>query len=224
MPFPESMLLRDRAEAGRALGERLAARSDPPTGGGGSVVLALPRGGVPVGFEIARRLDLPLGLFFAHKIRAPRDPEAAVGAVAEGGSVFYDAEAIRLSRAGEDYVAAEVAHQLAAIERRRRLYGEAAPAPRIDGKRAILVDDGVATGATFIAAARGLRAAGARSITAAVPVVLGGALESLEAHADEVETLLRPDWAYAIGQCYLDFRPVTDQDVLALLTAARRRA
>lgn len=208
---------RDRTDAGRRLAAALAhLRGEDP------VVLALPRGGVPVGFEIARALGAPLDLVLVRKIGAPFQPELAVGAVANGGApelvVNEDvAGPLGLERA---WIEAQAARQLEEIERRRALYLEGrAPVP-LEGRTAIVVDDGVATGATTRAALRAVRRRAPRRLVLAVPVAAPEAAAMLRAEVDELVCLEMPAPLGAIGAAYLDFRQVEDDEVRDLLARA----
>ncbi|MCL8208526.1 MAG: phosphoribosyltransferase [Actinomycetia bacterium] len=207
------MVFRDRRDAGRRLGRALAhLRERHP------VVLAIPRGGVVVGREVATALEAPLAVVVPRKLRSPYNPELAIGAVAEDGAVFLDEELSRgLSR---EYVEQEVAVQRAEIARRIQAYRHGAPLPSLDGRTGIVVDDGIATGATMIAALRAVRARGPGWLVAAVPVAPAESLALLARDADEVVCLSTPPLFHAVGQFYEDFTQVDDDEVVALLQAA----
>ncbi len=205
----------DRSDAGRELAtavERFAAE--------GPVVVALPRGGVPVAFEVARALDAPLDVALVRKLGAPFNPEYGIGAIAEGGIRFVrrDAEATGVSAEEVEEV---VARESAELERRRRLYRGDRRAYPVEGRIVILVDDGIATGGTAVAAGRALRARGAARVVLAVPVSPPGTEERLGGAFDEVVCLAQPPEFFGIGQFYVDFAQVGDNEVIQLLDEAR---
>lgn len=216
------LIFADRAEAGRLLAERLAELrlADP-------VVLALPRGGVPVGAEIARALDAPLDVALVRKLGAPGEPELAVGAVADGGArvVVLNDKLVAALGIGGDYILAEAARQLAAIERRRQDYAGVRPEIAIAGKSVIVVDDGIATGMTMRAALRQVRARGPSRLIATAPVASREAASALRNEADAVVVLGAPRSFGSVGAFYRAFGQVSDDEVAALLreAAARRR-
>ena len=219
--FASSHVFSDRSEAGRRLAERLVRfKAERP------LVLALPRGGVPVGFEVAVSLDAPLDLILVRKIGAPFQPELAIGAVVDGehDETVLNRDLVAALQIAEGYVERERAKQLEEIERRRCLY--AAGRPRIDARdrTAIVVDDGIATGATMEAALGAVRRAGPRRLVLAVPVAPPDTIERLRPQVDEVECLLIPDYLGAIGSFYADFRQLSDGEVVALLEQAAARA
>lgn len=205
----------DRSEAGRVLAERLA-----PAGLEGAVVLALPRGGVPVGHEIARRLSCPLDVLVTRKIGYPPQPELGVGAIAEGGApVFDDALLARLGLTEED-LAATVAAERAELTRRIEVYRRGRPLPETAGRPVIVVDDGLATGGTARAAVRALRGRGPSRLVLAVPVGAADTVAALEAEVDELVVPAAPRDFRAVGQWYRDFEQLTDADVVAWLDRA----
>lgn len=204
----------DRSAAGRALTEELAGHAYPDP-----VVLALPRGGVPVAAEVARRLHAPLDLVMARKIAAPDQPEVALGAVVDGQDPFIvmNSDVLALTGLPESYVRELARAELAEITRRRRKYlGNRASVP-LTGRTAIVVDDGIATGATMRVALRAVDSRGPRRTVLAVPVAPSSALTSLQAAADDVVCLAVPRDFYAVGQFYDDFHQVSDREVIALL-------
>jgi putative phosphoribosyl transferase len=207
----------DRAEAGRMLAERLAAlRLEAP------LVLALPRGGVPVAAEVARALSAPLDVAFVRKIGAPYQPELAVGAVADGvePEIVLNDELVASLGIDADFIAAQARRELASIERRRAEY--APLRARVDpaGRAVIVIDDGVATGMTMQAALRHLKRRKPARLIAAVPVASRDALEMLEREADEVVCLAAPRDFSSVGAFYRDFGQVSDEEVATLLRAA----
>lgn len=212
-------MFRDRQEAGQRLAQVLAARgfADP-------VVLALPRGGVPVAFEVARALDAPLDLVLVRKIGTPMQPELAAGAVVDGGAMelVRNEDVIAAARIPESWLREQAIRELAEIERRRRLYvGGRARVP-IDGKTAIVVDDGIATGATTRAALRAVRRRHPKQLVLAVPVAPEETLAALRTEVDEVVCLATPHPFGAIGYFYRDFRQLEDDEVRELLARAER--
>ena len=208
MPF------RDRIDAGRRLAQALLPYREKDT-----VILALPRGGVEVGAEIAHALNAPLDLLMVRKIGAPMHSELAVGAVIDGGSpiVVRNEEVIRLSHTSEAEFQAICRRELAEIERRVKHYLGGRPALDTQGKIAIVVDDGIATGATMRAALRALRQRKPAKLVLAVPVAPPDAIAALRSEVDEVVCLETPDDFGALGYFYEDFHQLTDADVIAIL-------
>jgi putative phosphoribosyl transferase len=217
--FMRHALFADRAEAGRRLAERLLRFKDARP-----VVLALPRGGVPVGFEVARALAAPLDLVLVRKIGAPFQPELAVGAVVDGGrpETVLNQEIVRELEVPESYIAEESARQLAEIERRRELYLAGRERAPVEGRTAIVVDDGIATGATMEAALHATRRANPQRLVLATPVAPPDTLERLRPQADEVVCLAAPRAFLAIGAFYDDFQQLGDDEVVDLLQRATR--
>ena len=209
-------LFRDRIEAGRILGQQVktAVREPHP------VVLALPRGGVPVAFEVAQALDADLDIFLVRKLGVPGHEELAMGAIASGGvRVLNDAlvRDLRLPSSLIEIVAAKEQQELA---RHEVLYREGRPPIPLSGRTAILVDDGLATGATMLAAARVLRQQKPRRIVVAVPVAALDACEEFQAHVDEVICAFTPEPFHAVGIWYEDFAQTSDTEVRELLERA----
>jgi putative phosphoribosyl transferase len=209
----------DRRDAGRRLADRLRAyeAEDP-------IVLALPRGGAPVAFEVAEALHAPLDVLFVRKIGAPGHPELGLGAVVDGHDpqVVMNPELEGL--ADPEYVAERVREELAEIERRRKAYLGGRPPLPVRGRTVLLIDDGIATGGSVRAALRGLKKAEARRIILAVPVAPKETLPVLEGEADEVVALATPEPFFAVGLWYGDFTQTTDEEVVDLLGKARRFA
>jgi putative phosphoribosyl transferase len=201
----------DRVEAGERLAEVLAARVRPPV-----VVLAIPRGGVIVGACVADRLDAPMDVVVPRKIGAPGNPELAVGAVAEGVEAL-DGDAIHRLGLDPAAVRAEVARQTVEVARRTAAYRRGRPPLDLAGRTAVLVDDGVATGWTCVAAARFTRRAGAAGVLVAVPVGPAGLARRLRPVVDEVVVLQTPEPYLAVGQAYQRFPQVGDDEVLRCL-------
>ena len=214
------MIFRDRAEAGRKLGERLA-RED---GWKNSVVLALPRGGVPVGYEVARALHLPLEVFIVRKLGVPGFEELAMGAIASGGVRVLNEEVVSRLPNAAALIESAAEREQQEIERREIEYRGERPAQDVRGKSAILVDDGLATGATMRAAVAAVRQMGAARIVVAVPVAPPDSCELLRNEVDELICLESPDDFHAVGQFYQDFTQTTDEEVRALLSTAPEAA
>ncbi|WP_404404660.1 phosphoribosyltransferase [Pelagibacterium halotolerans] len=212
-----SALFRDRADAGRQLAAAL--RDTPPP----DIVFALPRGGVPVAYELAIALEAPLELLMVRKIPAPGHEEYGIGAVVDGASpqVVLNDIAMTIPGVTEDYIDAQVAEKLKQIERRRQRYvGDRPPLP-VEGKSVILADDGIATGGTALAGLRALRKAGARSVTLAIPVAPPETIGRMEAEADAVVCLHTPGDFRAVGQYYEVFDQTSDETVIALMARAK---
>ena len=210
------MLFANRAEAGRVLGARLSAyvnRDDV-------VVLALPRGGVPVGFEVARMLAAPLDVFVVRKLGVPGYEELAMGAIATGGVRFLNTEMITVLGLADDVVDAITARELRELERRERRYRGDRPPPAVRDQTVILVDDGLATGSTMRAAIEALRRLEPARIVVAVPVADPTTCEEIAAEADEVVCARTPRQFRAVGLWYTDFSQTTDDEVRGLLERA----
>lgn len=206
----------DRREAGRALGEALTAldTSQP-------LVLALPRGGVPVADEVARTLGCPLDVLMVRKLGVPFHPELAMGAVSEGGTVIRNDDVIVSARIDERTFARAAERELAELDRRVASYRRAVPALDPEGKTAIIVDDGLATGSTARAAVEVARARRATEVWLAVPVAPAETASAMEAVADRVVALETPRFFGAVGAWFGDFAQIGDDEVRALLTEAR---
>ncbi len=212
------MLFRNRQDAGRRLGERLAHLKDLHP-----IVLALPRGGVPVGLEVARALAAPLDLLLVRKIGAPGQEELAVGAIADGPNPQSVTDPSLISALGisADYLEEARIAALQEIDRRRNLYlGGRQPLP-VTGCTAIVVDDGIATGATMRAALRSVRRRDPARLVLAVPVSPPKLIRRMRKDADEVVCLNAADDFMAVGQFYADFRQLRDDEVTAMLEEAR---
>jgi len=206
---------RDRAEAGRRLAAELGAYADRPD----VLVLALPRGGVPVAAEIARALDAPLDLMLVRKLGVPGHEELALGAVATGGVRVLNEDVVGALGLDEELIDEVARRELAELERRQRAYRGERPTPTLEGRRLILVDDGLATGATMRAAVEAARDLGPTEIVVAVPVAPPDTCRLLEEVADDVVCVESPEPFLAIGVWYERFPQVGDEEVRALLDA-----
>ena len=209
--MPQACIFSDRRAAGRALGAELA-----PLGLNDPVVLALPRGGVPVGYEVAQRLAAPLDVLVVRKVGAPGQPELAIGAVGRGVTVSDD-DTLALLGVTREYFEAAAGQERLEVERRERMFREGRPPLDLHGRTAILVDDGLATGSTMLAAVGVARQLGAAQIVVAVPVAAREAVARLAARADRVVTLATPEPFAAVGYWYEDFTQTDDAEVRSLL-------
>ena len=211
------MMFVDRQDAGRRLATELRRFKDVQP-----VVLALPRGGVPVGFEIATQLDAPLDVVLVRKIGHPWSPELAIGAIADGERLetVIDERLVAELGVPRAYIDAEIGRQRREIEHRRRRYFERRRPIEIGQHTALVVDDGIATGATMRAALRAIRRRAPARLVLAVPVAPASGLEALRAEVDEIVCLASPEEFGAVGLFYVDFRPVDDDEVIDLLDRA----
>jgi len=211
------MKFMDRGEAGRRLADKLVHLK-----GWQPVVLALPRGGVAVGFEIARALDAPLDIVLVRKIGVPWEPELALGAVTDGASheTFIDRDLATGLSVPDSYIKEETARQLQEIERRRKSYCKGRPAREVAGHTAIVVDDGIATGATMRVALQAVRSRGPARLVLAVPVAPPDTLAAMREEVDEAVCLETPSGFGAIGYYYRDFHQMSDREVTELLARA----
>lgn len=204
---------RDRREAGVLLGEALKRYQSQRD----FLVLGLPRGGVVVADEVARRLGLPLDVILLRKLPYPPQPELAVGAVAEDGTVIVNEEFQRVAQEDPSWLEMIIREQLAVIRERAALYRSHRQGQNLKGKTVILVDDGIATGATMKVAVRSARASGAAKVVVAIPVAAPSSIRELQTEADEVVCLDAPEEFLAVGQAYENFDQVTDDEVCAIL-------
>ncbi len=214
----------DRADAGRTLAAALPESLAAEARRGDVIVLALPRGGVPVAAEVARALEAPLDVFLVRKLGVPGQEELAMGAIASGGVRVMNEDVLRLLPLRPDDIERVARSELAELERRARLYRGDAPEPELAGKTVIVVDDGLATGASMRAAVRALRARQPARVVVAVPVGSAEACETLAAEVDTVVCPLIPPFFEAVGLWYRDFEQTTDAEVSALLAQARARS
>lgn len=206
------MLFADRADAGRLLAEKLAAYAD-----GDTRVLALPRGGVPVAREVARALHAPLDVFVVRKLGVPGHEELAMGAVASGGVRVLNEDTIAQLGIDAATVEAVTAAERAELQRREAAYRGGLPAHDIAGKTVILIDDGLATGATMFAAVLALRRRNIRKVVVAVPVAPPDTCAALASEVDDIICLATPEPFRGVGAWYRDFRQTSDDEVRAML-------
>jgi putative phosphoribosyl transferase len=212
----ELAVFQDRAAAGRMLADRLTKYSGSPD----VVVLALPRGGVPVGFQVARSLGAPLEVLSVRKLGVPGREELAMGAIASDGTQVVNRRVVRELGIAEDQLQAVAAAEHQELERRERTYRGQRPRPELTGKVVIVVDDGLATGETMWAAVAAIRRQQPARVVVAVPVAAASVCRKLQQAADEVVCVSTPALFVAVGQAYRDFGQTTDEEVCALLDAA----
>jgi predicted phosphoribosyltransferase len=224
-PLPENATdippncFRDRQDAGRLLAERLRQYADKPD----VLVLALPRGGVPVGYEVASALNVPMDVFLVRKLGVPGREELAMGAIATGGVRVLNEDVVRPLGIPERVIDAVVADERRELARRERLYRDDRPPPDVRGRTCILVDDGLATGATMHAAVAALRQQRPARIVVAVPVAAPEICARFRAEVDEMICAITPSPFAAVGLWYQDFSQTTDADVRDLLERATSR-
>jgi len=212
----------NRREAGRLLADKLQEWS----GREDVAVMALPRGGVPVAFEVAKRLEAPLDVLIVRKLAAPDEPELALGALASGHVIVLNSEIMSLTAEAEHALQSAFAKEEPELERREMVYRRAAPAVEVRGRTVLLIDDGLATGATMSAAVQTLKQQQVAKVIVAVPVASQQAIERLEFEADAVVCLQTPLFFNAVGEWYNDFTQTEDEEVCTLLAeaAGTRRA
>jgi putative phosphoribosyl transferase len=213
------MIFHDRADAGRALARRLARYADRPD----VLVLALPRGGVPVAYEVAGALNAPLDVFLVRKLGAPGQEELAMGAIATGGVRVLNEDVVRLLQIPDEVIDSVAETQWRELERRERAYRDDRPLPDVRGRTVILIDDGLATGSTMRAAVAALRRQGPARVVVAVPVASPSTCDDLRDEVDEVVCAQTPEPFYAVGSWYEDFTQTSDAEVHALLEQAARQ-
>jgi predicted phosphoribosyltransferase len=206
-------LFRDRRDAGRRLADKLAAYVYRPD----AIVLALPRGGVPVAYEVARRLVAPMDVFVVRKLGVPGYEELAMGAVATGGVRVLNDQLVERLGIPDQMIDAVASRERQELARRERLYRGSRPPPDVRGRTVILVDDGLATGATMFAAIEALRKQNPARIVVAVPTASPDTCEEMKQKADEVICAITPEPFHAVGRWYRDFSQTTDEEVAALL-------
>ena len=206
-------MFRNREEAGRILADKLSQYRNDPT----ALILALPRGGVVVGYQLSLALHAPLDVFMTRKIGAPGNPEYAIGAVTETGSHSLNQEAFDLSRHELDRL---IHIQEKEIARRKDLYRQGRPLPQLTGRTVLLVDDGIATGSTFMASTLAIRNLLPRRLVGVIPVGPPSTIREVRSHVDELVVLMTPDPFYAVGNFFTDFTQVENRDVIQYLNLA----
>ena len=209
-------MFRNREEAGRILADKLSQYRNDPT----ALILALPRGGVAVGYQLSLALHVPLDVFITRKIGAPGNPEYAIGAVAETGSRYLNQEAVNsfgLSRHELDRL---IHIQDKEIARRKDLYRQGRSLPQLTGRTVLLVDDGIATGSTFMASALAIRSLQPRRLVGVIPVGPSSTIRDVRSHVDELVVLMTPEPFEAVGNFFVDFTQVEDRDVIQYLNLA----
>lgn len=212
------MLFYDRKDAGERLAKQLqgyAKRSD-------AIVLALPRGGVPVAFEVAKALQLPLDVFLVRKLGTPGQEELAMGAIASDNIEVLNEDIIQQLRIPREMIDRVKAEQEAVLEERNRRYRGDRPAPKIKDQTVILIDDGIATGATIRVAIKAIKKLGCRHLIVAVPVAPESTIQQLRNEVDEIYCLETPEPFFAIGNWYENFSQTSDEEVQSLLSKAAR--
>jgi putative phosphoribosyl transferase len=209
-------MFRNREEAGRILANELSRYRNDPT----ALILALPRGGVAVGYQLSLALHIPLDVFITRKIGAPGNPEYAIGAMTETGSHYLNQEAISSFDLSSHELDRLIHVQEKEIARRKDLYRQGRPLPRLTGRTLLLVDDGIATGSTFTASALAIRSLQPRRLVGAIPVGPPSTIREVRAHVDELVVLMTPDQFETVGSFFMDFSQVEDRDVIQYLNLA----
>ncbi|MCP3710077.1 phosphoribosyltransferase [Paraburkholderia sp. CNPSo 3274] len=212
-----SDIFRNRADAGK----QLAAALDRYAGRTDVVVLALPRGGVPVGCEVARAMRCPLDVLLVRKLGAPHNPELAMGAIATGEAIYLNDSVLRALHVSGEQVLDAIARERVELRRRELAYRGQLPPAAVEGKTVIVVDDGMATGSTMHAALNALRTRHPRQIVVAVPVCPAGVEARFDSVADDFVYVMQPDWFMGIGQFYADFTQTSDEEVQTCLADAQ---
>lgn len=212
------MLFRDRRQAGQVLASKLMAYANTPD----VIVLALPRGGVPVAFEVAKALHAPLDVFLVRKLGLPGHEELAMGAIASGGVRVLNEDLVQALDIPPSVIDAVADEELRELQRRERAYRDDNPPPNVRGCIAILIDDGLATGATMRAAARALRQQAPARIIVAVPIAAPETCDDFRHEVDEIVCAVTPEPFYGVGLWYQDFSQTSDEEVRELLSEARR--
>jgi len=210
------MTFKNREEAGRRLVERLIQYRDDPT----AIIVALPRGGVAVGYQLSLGLHLPLDLFITRKLGAPDNPEYALGAVGETGTVYLNPDAMAAFHLSRSDIQMSIQVQQQEIARRQGLYRQGRQLPTLTDRIVILVDDGIATGSTFFASAQSIRQLKPRRLIGAIPVGPVEIIGEARPQVDELIVLATPDPFWAVGNHYIDFAQVSDHDVVEYLNLA----
>ena len=209
-------MFRNREEAGRMLADELSHYRNDPT----ALILALPRGGVAVGYQLSLALHVPLDVFMTRKIGAPGNPEYALGAVAETGSRYLNQEAVSSFGLSQDELDRLIQVQEQEIARRTDLYRQGRLLPPLTGRTVLLVDDGIATGSTFLASALAIRGLQPHRLVGVIPVGPPSTIREVRAHVDELVVLMTPEPFAAVGNFFVDFTQVEDRDVVEYLNLA----
>jgi len=209
----------NRTEAGQFLAENLSSYANRDD----VIVLGLPRGGVPVAAEVAKRLNTPLDVFVVRKLGLLGHSELAMGAIASGGVRVFNGEVVNALRIPDEVIDAVSTEEFVELERREKAYRAGLPSLDVEGKTVIVVDDGIATGSTMLAAVSALRQLSAARIVVAAPVIAASACREIQRQADEVVAVRIPERFYAVGQWYEDFSQTSDEEVRDLLAQAVRR-
>ena len=212
-------LFKDRRDAGRKLAQELL----PYAGRSDVTVLALPRGGVPVAYEVARALNAPLDIFIVRKLGLPGHEELAIGAIASGGVRVLNHDIVQALKVPQTLIDTVTRQELQELERRERAYRGDRPPPEVRGRTVILVDDGLATGASMRAAVAALRAQNPARIVVGVPTAAPETCQAFESEVDEIVCAMTPEPFYGVGRWYEDFSQTTDEEVRALLEEAARQ-
>ena len=211
-------MFRNREEAGRLLAARLTAYRDDPS----ALILALPRGGVAVGYQMSLELRLPLDVFLTRKVGAPENPEYAIGAISESGSVYLNRDAVAMCGVSKAELDRLLVAQREEIIRRQALYRKGRPLPSLTDRTILLVDDGIATGATFFASIEGIRDLKPRRVIGAIPVGPRETLREASRLVDDLVVLETPEPFFAVGNHFQDFAQLQDQDVIRYLNLAKQ--
>lgn len=213
------MQFRDRDEAGALLAAKLMAYANKPD----VIVLALPRGGVPVGAQVAKKLKVPFDVFVVRKLGLPGHPELAMGAIASGGVRVFNGDVVNALRIPDEVINAVTAEEYQELKRREQSYRDDLPQPEVEGKTVIIVDDGIATGSTMVAAISALRQLNAGRVVVATPTVARSTHDYLRQNADDVVAVIVPEEFYGVGQWYEDFSQTSDEEVHRLLAEINHR-
>ncbi len=209
-------MFRNREEAGRILADELSRYRNDPT----ALILALPRGGVAVGYQLSLALHVPLDVFITRKIGAPGNPEYAIGAVTETGSHYLNQEAVSSFGLSQHELNRLIQVQEKEIARRRNLYRQGRMLPQLTGRTVLLVDDGIATGSTFLASALAIRGLQPHRLVGVIPVGPPSTTREVRAYVDELLVLMTPDSFETVGNFFMDFTQVEDRDVIQYLNLA----
>ena len=213
------MQFRDRDEAGALLAAKLMAYANKPD----VIVLALPRGGVPVGAQVAKKLKVPFDVFVVRKLGLPGHPELAMGAIASGGVRVFNGDVVNALRIPDEVINAVTAEEYQELKRREQSYRDDLPPPEVEGKTVIIVDDGIATGSTMVAAISALRQLNAGRVVVATPTAARSTYDYLRQNADDVVAVIVPEEFYGVGQWYEDFSQTSDEEVHRLLAEMNHR-